>query len=53
MNSLRLGVFNQWWVGEVRVALDLKDGGNDTGSLDDSFNLQQSTYISGEYSNQE
>lgn len=51
MNSLRLGVFNQRWVGEVRVALDLEDGGNDTGSLDDGFNLRQSTYISRDYSN--
>lgn len=40
MNSLRLGVFNQRWVGEVRVTLDLKDGGNDTSSLDDGFNLK-------------
>lgn len=40
VNSLGLGVFNQRWVGEVRVALDLEDGRSDTGSLDDGFNLQ-------------
>ena len=40
VNSLRLGVFNQRWVGEVWVALDLENGGSDAGSLDDGFNLQ-------------
>lgn len=40
VNSLGPGVFNQRWVGEVRVALDLEDGRSDTGSLDDGFNLQ-------------
>lgn len=40
VNSLGLSVFNQRWVGEVRVALDLEDGRNDTGSLDDGFNLK-------------
>lgn len=33
------------------MAFDLEDGGNDTGSFDDGFNLRQSTYISREYSN--
>lgn len=40
MNTLRLGIFNQRRVGEVRVALDLKDGWNNTGGFDDGFNLK-------------
>lgn len=40
MNTLRLGIFNQRRVGEVRVALDLEDGWNNTGSFDDGFNLK-------------
>ena len=39
VDALLVGVLDQRRVGQVRVALDLKGGRDNTGSVDDSFEL--------------